>query len=88
MAVQDLHGGGAPVEAPQRGLAASAFVGGHGDERGDAQVADNVLLAATWRSRLKGLLGRKTFPEGEGLHIAPCNSIHMFFMHFPKMPPS
>ena len=51
--------------------------------RGEALVADKVELAASWRSRLKGLLGRDGLPEGEGLHIDPCNSIHMFFMRFP-----
>jgi len=50
--------------------------------RGDALVADKVLVAETWGSRLKGLLGRKSIAPGEGLLIAPCNSIHMFFMRF------
>ena len=30
-----------------------------------------------------GLLGRKGLEPGEGLYIAPCNSIHSFFMAFP-----
>lgn len=51
--------------------------------QGNAVVADNVELAATWSSRLKGLLGRESLAEGAGLHIEPCNSIHMFFMRFP-----
>jgi len=50
--------------------------------RGEAVVADKVELAASWTSRLKGLLGRDGLAEGEGLHIVPCNSIHMFFMRF------
>lgn len=50
--------------------------------RQDALVADKVELAATWGSRLKGLLGRRSIAPGEGLHIVPCNSIHMFFMRF------
>lgn len=33
--------------------------------------------------RLAGLMGRKELPVGGGLLIAPCNSIHMFFMRFP-----
>ncbi len=33
-------------------------------------------------TRRRGLLGRKGLPEGAGLVIAPCNSIHMFFMKF------
>lgn len=43
-----------------------------------AQVkkADNPFL------RMKGLLGKKFMPENYALVIIPCNSIHMFFMHF------
>ena len=26
---------------------------------------------------------KKNLPEGKGLHIIPCNSIHMCFMNFP-----
>jgi uncharacterized membrane protein (UPF0127 family) len=32
---------------------------------------------------MKGLLGRKDFPQGEALVITRCQSIHMFFMNFP-----
>jgi len=32
---------------------------------------------------MKGLLGRRELPAGEGLLIRPCSSIHMFFMRFP-----
>lgn len=38
--------------------------------------ADNL-----W-SRGVGLLGRGGLAEGEGLHIVPCGSVHMFFMRF------
>jgi uncharacterized membrane protein (UPF0127 family) len=51
--------------------------------REGAVVAPRVEEAARWGERLKGLLGRSELPEGEGLHIVPCNSIHMFFMRFP-----
>jgi uncharacterized membrane protein (UPF0127 family) len=34
--------------------------------------------------RMKGLLGRREpLPQGEGIWLNPCNSIHMFFMQFP-----
>jgi uncharacterized protein len=33
--------------------------------------------------RIKGLLGRSSLSEEEGLLLRPCNSIHMFFMQFP-----
>ena len=39
--------------------------------------------AKTFGTRLKGLMGRTDFPLGTGLHIAPCNSIHTFFMKIP-----
>ena len=29
-----------------------------------------------------GLMGRKGLPEGAGLFISPCSSIHSFFMRF------
>jgi uncharacterized membrane protein (UPF0127 family) len=34
-------------------------------------------------SRMKGLLGRKSLAEGEGILILPAPSIHTFFMRFP-----
>lgn len=45
-------------------------------------LGDRVEVAESWFSRLKGLLGRDGLAEGGGLHIVPCNSIHMFFMRF------
>ena len=33
--------------------------------------------------RMKGLLGRRTLPAGEGMLIRPAPSIHTFFMRFP-----
>jgi len=47
-----------------------------------SQLADKAEEAATAMKRLKGLLGRESMTPGEALHIAPCNSIHMFFMKF------
>ena len=44
-------------------------------------VAD-ATLADSFFSRMKGLLGRNSLPENEGLIITHCNSIHMFFMRF------
>lgn len=42
-----------------------------------ADIANNV-----W-TRGKGLLGRRELPEGSGLVIEPCSSIHTLFMAFP-----
>ncbi len=46
-------------------------------------LAERSLKAAAIGQRLKGLLGRASLPRGEALRIAPCNSIHTFFMRFP-----
>jgi hypothetical protein len=45
-------------------------------------LADNVTLARTALTRLKGLLFEKELKKGEALIIRPCNSIHTFFMRF------
>jgi hypothetical protein len=47
-----------------------------------ALVASEAEKAETFLQRFKGLLGRAGLAEGGGLHIEPCNSIHMFFMKF------
>lgn len=46
-------------------------------------VAGRVLVADTAQTRSKGLLGRDSLPEDEGLWIVPCPMIHTFFMRFP-----
>lgn len=46
-------------------------------------IADRVRLASAFGSRLRGLLGVRHLPEGEGLLLSPCNSVHMFFMSIP-----
>jgi uncharacterized membrane protein (UPF0127 family) len=40
-------------------------------------------VASTLWARTKGLLGRASLPEDQGLWIHRCNSIHTFFMKFP-----
>jgi|SRR6185437_747794 len=42
-----------------------------------------VEVANTAATRNKGLLGRKGLPDGGGLWIIPCESVHTFFMKFP-----
>lgn len=46
-------------------------------------LADNTIIADTPFKRIRGLLGRKDFAEGQAIIIKPCNSIHTFFMGFP-----
>jgi uncharacterized membrane protein (UPF0127 family) len=50
--------------------------------RTGAVLADRVERAATPLARLRGLLGRRSLPEGQALIIEPCTSIHTFFMRF------
>jgi uncharacterized membrane protein (UPF0127 family) len=52
------------------------------DTRG-SDLAVRARAATTIYTRFMGLMGRDALPEGEGLIIRPCNSIHSFFMRFP-----
>lgn len=45
-------------------------------------LAERCQVAETPWSRIRGLLGRASLGDGEGLLLAPCNSIHMFGMKF------
>lgn len=49
----------------------------------DRVLARSAVIADTPFARMKGLLGRDSLPEGEGMVIDPCNQIHTFFMRFP-----
>ncbi len=46
-------------------------------------VCPSCVVADTALSRLRGLLGRRELPSGEGLLLRPSPSIHTFFMRFP-----
>ena len=48
-----------------------------------AVLGDLVEEARSFAHRFVGLMGRKSLPFGQGLHIVPCNSIHTFFMRIP-----
>jgi uncharacterized membrane protein (UPF0127 family) len=48
-------------------------------EDGDL-VADRVVEACTFADRSRGLLGRDSIEDGEGMYFANCASIHMYFM--------
>lgn len=52
------------------------------NERTGATLAETVEGAFDSRTRRKGLLGRDAMAPGAALIIAPCNSIHTFFMRF------
>jgi uncharacterized membrane protein (UPF0127 family) len=46
-------------------------------------IAENVAGAYNFYQRFRGLMFKKHFPAGSGLHIFPCPSIHTFWMKFP-----
>jgi uncharacterized protein len=46
-------------------------------------VCERCLVADRPWSRMRGLLGRKELPGGEGILLRPCGSVHTFFMRFP-----
>jgi uncharacterized membrane protein (UPF0127 family) len=48
-----------------------------------AVVCERCVVADSFLTRGKGLLGRRALDPDEGLLIKPCSSIHMFFMRFP-----
>ena len=47
------------------------------------EIAARAGVASNMWTRGRGLLGRRSLPEGEGLLIESCRQIHMFFMAFP-----
>lgn len=48
-----------------------------------AVLATDARAARTMFTRLRGLLGTRNLPEGSGLLIEPCNSVHMLGMRYP-----
>ncbi len=49
----------------------------------DVVVASQLSEARSAVARTRGLMFRRTLPEGAALNIRPCGSIHMMFMRFP-----
>lgn len=47
-----------------------------------AVLGDRIGLADGWWSRIRGLLGQRSLPEGAGLLLTPCRSVHMYGMRF------
>jgi uncharacterized membrane protein (UPF0127 family) len=45
-------------------------------------LCEHCRIASNIFTRVRGLLGRKSLDENEGLLIVPCPSIHMFGMKF------
>ena len=53
------------------------------EEGTGALVVERLRLAHTHWTRLKGLLGTRSLPPGEGLWLRPCRQVHTFGMRFP-----
>ncbi len=45
-------------------------------------LATSMEVASTSSKRSKGLLGRQSLSDGEGLWICPCEAVHTFWMRF------
>lgn len=52
-----------------------------GKKHGDLKNL-HVRIADTFLTRLRGLMGTRRLPPGEGLLLVPCNAIHMLFMRY------
>lgn len=48
----------------------------------DHVVCDACAVADSFATRLRGLLGRRSLPAGEGMLIRRESSVHTFFMRF------
>ncbi|TMK66941.1 MAG: DUF192 domain-containing protein [Actinobacteria bacterium] len=46
-------------------------------------VCERCVLADTALTRMRGLLGRRDLPSGEGILLRPASSVHTAFMRFP-----
>lgn len=48
-----------------------------------AVVLQNGVVANTYATRLRGLMGKTSLEVGEGMFFPKCNSIHMWMMKMP-----
>ncbi|MBA2615394.1 MAG: DUF192 domain-containing protein [Actinobacteria bacterium] len=46
-------------------------------------VCERCVVAGSPLARMRGLLGRKALPAGEGILLRPASSVHTAFMRFP-----
>ena len=46
-------------------------------------LAERLVVPRSFVGRGLGLMFRRALEPGQGMWIAPCNGIHMFFMNFP-----
>jgi uncharacterized membrane protein (UPF0127 family) len=50
--------------------------------KNQALVADKCVVAESFFSRLRGLIGRARLEPGEAMFFPRCNNVHMWFMRF------
>ncbi|OGV66688.1 MAG: hypothetical protein A2283_08305 [Lentisphaerae bacterium RIFOXYA12_FULL_48_11] len=50
--------------------------------RSGVPLIETVEMAVDLKSRIIGLLGRSSLGANRAMYLAPCNSIHTFFMKF------
>ncbi len=48
-----------------------------------AVVASEAVVADQFMTRLKGLIGKKSMQDGEGMLFPECNNVHMWMMSIP-----
>lgn len=51
-------------------------------KRNGVVLVDTVEIAAGFRERCRGLLGRSSLGRGRALYLPSCSCIHTFFMKF------
>ncbi|MDI6774218.1 MAG: DUF192 domain-containing protein [Verrucomicrobiota bacterium] len=52
-------------------------------KNGERTLIGRVWVADRFWLRMKGLLGRNALDPDQALFLAPCGSVHTFFMRFP-----
>ncbi|MDA8346557.1 MAG: DUF192 domain-containing protein [Thermaerobacter sp.] len=52
------------------------------NETRSVELASDAEIAGSFLARLRGLLGRSELPQGAGLVIEPCSSVHGIGMRF------
>jgi uncharacterized membrane protein (UPF0127 family) len=67
----------------EKGRARAALRGALRNTSNAQVVAASVEVALTRAARRRGLLGRDRLEPGRAMLIAPCSSIHTWFMRFP-----
>ena len=46
-------------------------------------VCERCVVATSPLLRMRGLLGRSSLADGEGIYLRPASSVHTWFMRFP-----